>query len=85
MNEHGTPTVVGEREAVVTKHPSATGTPELSRPLPNNFDEKHATSTPLLRNFTVDQPSLTLIIYTVYDTQRGLSSFIFIYFQLNCI
>lgn len=84
MNEHGTPTVVGERETVVTKHPSPK-TPELSRPLPNNFDEKHATSTPLLRNFTVDQPSLTLIIYTVYDTQRGLSSFIFIYFELNCI
>ena len=53
-----------KRETVVTKHPSASGTPELSR---NNFDEKHATSTPLLRNFTVDQPSLNLIIYTVYD------------------
>ena len=78
MNEHGTPTVVGEREAVVTKHPSATGTPELSRPLPNNFDEKHATSTPLLRNFTVDQPSLTLIILILYYTLGGLSSEIFV-------
>ena len=72
--------ISGERETVVTEHPSPK-TPELSRPFPNNFDETHATFTPLLGNFTVNQPSLNLIILLMYHTQRGLSRANFIYFH----
>ena len=64
--------VSGERETVVIKHPSPMDSRTLSA-LPETIWETR-TFTPLLRNFTVNQPSLTLIIYTVYDTQRGLSS-----------
>ena len=72
--------ICGERETVVTKHPSPMDSRTLSA-LPDSIWETR-TSTPLLGNFTVDQPSLTLIIYTVYYSEWGLSSFIFIYFKV---